>query len=154
MYIKIYSEPTPYSDICRIIEMCSLFQASYSGINQEQFLHILNLVQADSGIVITLAYLGTYCFRYIQAYSRSYIPGYIYPGIFVHIHAYFSIFKCIQESSTNTCSSSQVLLLNHSSNIFGIFFSFCFKSWHSIYFVLQNKISIITKTRMITYNLR
>ena len=128
MYIKIYSEPTPYSDICKIIEMCSLFQASYSGINQEQFLHILNLVQADSGIVRTLAYLGTYCFRHIQAYSRSYIPGYIYLGIFVHIHAYFSIFKCIQESSTNTCSSSQVLLLNHSSNIFGIFFSFCFKS--------------------------
>ena len=111
MYIKTYSEPTPYSEIFRTIERSSLFQARYSGINQEQFLDILNLVQADSGIVRTLAYLGTYCFRHIQAYSRSYIPGYIYLGIFVHIQAYFSIFKCIQESCTNTCSSSQVLLL-------------------------------------------
>ena len=154
MYIKAYSEPMPYSEIFRTIDISSLFQARYSGINQEQFWHILSLVQADSGIVRTLAYLGTNCFRHIQAYSRSYIPGYIYLGIFVRILAYFSISKCIQQSCTNTCCSSQVLLLNHCSNIFGISFSFFFQSWHSIYFVLQNKISMITKTRMLTYNLR
>ena len=128
MYVKAYSEPMAHSKVFRTIDISSLFQARYSGINQEQFLHILNFVQVDSGLARNLADLGTYCFRHIQAYSRSYIPGYIYLGIFVHIQAYFTIFKCIQESSTNTCSSSQVLLLNHFSNIFGIFFSFCFKS--------------------------
>ena len=106
MYIKAYSEPMAYSEIFRTIDISSLFQAPYSGINQEKFLHILNFVQVDSGIARNLADLGTYCFRHIQA---NYIPRYIYIGIFVHIQAYFSRFKCIQESCTNVCSSSHVL---------------------------------------------
>ena len=98
MYIKTYSEPTPYSEIFRTIERSSLFQARYSGINQEQFLDILNLVQADSGIVRTLAYLGTYCFRHIQAYSRSYFLVTFtleYLFTFRHISAYSSVFRSL-----------------------------------------------------------
>ena len=106
MYVKAYSEPMAHSKIFRTIDISSLFQARYSGINQEQFLHILNFVQVDSGIARNLADLVTYCFRHIQV---NYIPRYIYIGIFVHIQAYFSRFKCIQESCTNVCSSIHVL---------------------------------------------
>ena len=42
---------------------------------------ILNLIWTDSDVFRTLAYLGTYCFTHIQAYSQSYT----YRGIFVHI---------------------------------------------------------------------
>ena len=43
MYIKGYLEPMAYSGIFRTIDIFSLFQARYSGITQEQFMHILNL---------------------------------------------------------------------------------------------------------------
>ena len=65
MYIKAYLQPMAYSGIFRTI-------------TQEQFMQILNLIQADSGIFRTLAYLGTQCFTHIQAYSRSYILDYSY----------------------------------------------------------------------------
>ena len=126
MYVKAYSEPMAHSKIFRTIDISSLFQSRYSGINQEQFLHILNFVQVDSGLARNLADLGTYCFRHIQAYSRSYISRYIYIGIFVHIQAYFSRFKCIQESCTNVCSSSHV------------FFKSLFKYiWNTFWFLFQ-----------------
>ena len=46
MYIKAYSEPMAYSGIFRTIDIFSQFQARYSGITQEQFMHILNLIYA------------------------------------------------------------------------------------------------------------
>ena len=58
MYIKAYLEYMAYSDIFRTGDIFSQFQAHYSGITQEQFMDILNLIQADSGIFRTLAYLG------------------------------------------------------------------------------------------------
>ena len=57
MYIKAYSEYMAYSGIFRTVDIFSHFQARYSGITQEQFMHILNLVLADSDIFRTLAYL-------------------------------------------------------------------------------------------------
>ena len=44
--------------------------------------------------------------------------------------------------TNETCSSSQILFLNHCSNLFETFFHFCFKSRHST-FVLQDNISVI-----------
>ena len=44
MYIKEYSEPMGYLGIFRTIGMFSYFQTRYSGIAQEQFMHILNLI--------------------------------------------------------------------------------------------------------------
>ena len=46
MNIKAYSEPMAYSGIFRTIDIFSQFQARYSGITQEQFMHILNLIYA------------------------------------------------------------------------------------------------------------
>ena len=43
MYIKAYSEHMAYSSIFRAINIFSQFYARYSGITQEQFMHILNL---------------------------------------------------------------------------------------------------------------
>ena len=59
MYIKAYSENMAYSGIFRTGDIFSQLQAHYSGITQEQFMHILNLIQADLGIFRTLTYLGT-----------------------------------------------------------------------------------------------
>ena len=42
MYIKTYSEPIAFSGIFRTIDTFSQFQARYSGITQEQFMHIMN----------------------------------------------------------------------------------------------------------------
>ena len=44
MYIKAYSECMVYLGIIRAGDIFSQFQARYSGINQEQFMHILNLI--------------------------------------------------------------------------------------------------------------
>ena len=48
-----------YSGIFRTGYIFSEFQAHYSGIAQEQFMHILNLILADPGIFRTLAHLDT-----------------------------------------------------------------------------------------------
>ena len=48
-----------YSAIFRTIDIFSQFQARSSGITQDQFMLIPNLIQADSGIFKNLAYLGT-----------------------------------------------------------------------------------------------
>ena len=42
MYIKAYSEYMAYSEIFRIIDILSQFQAHYSGITQELFMQFLN----------------------------------------------------------------------------------------------------------------
>ena len=44
MYIKAYSEYMAYSGIFRTVDIFSQFQARYSGITQEQFMHTLNLI--------------------------------------------------------------------------------------------------------------
>ena len=44
MYIKGYSEPMVYSSIFRTTDIFSQFQAHYSGITHEQFMHTLNLI--------------------------------------------------------------------------------------------------------------
>ena len=44
MYIKGYSEYLACSGKFRTVEIFSQFQARYSGITQEQFMHILNLI--------------------------------------------------------------------------------------------------------------
>ena len=59
MYIKAYSELLIYLGIFSTIGKFSKFQARYSDITQDQFMLILNLIQADSGIFRTSAYLGT-----------------------------------------------------------------------------------------------
>ena len=59
MYIKAYSEYMAYLGIFRTGDIFSQLQAHYSSITQEQLMHILNLIQADSGIFGTLAYTGT-----------------------------------------------------------------------------------------------
>ena len=101
---------------------------------------VLNLIQADSGIFKTLAYLATSCFTHFQAYSQSYILGYIYRGILANIRGYFSRFRHIQ----NPCiagpnSVNQHLLLKSGSSFKSIFksiwniFSICFKNRHSAF---------------------
>ena len=57
MYIKEYLEYMVYSGIFRTVDIFSQFQARYSGFTQEQFMHILNFIWADSGIFRTKAYL-------------------------------------------------------------------------------------------------
>ena len=59
MYIKAYSEYMAYSGIFGTVDIFSQFQAHYSGITQEQLMHILNLIYVDSSIFRTLAYLDT-----------------------------------------------------------------------------------------------
>ena len=59
MYVQAYLQCMPYPGIFRSIDIFIHFQVRYSGITQEQFTHILNIVWADSGIFRTLAYLGT-----------------------------------------------------------------------------------------------
>ena len=59
MYIKAYSELLVYLAIFRTIGKFSQFQARYSGITQDQFVFILALIQIDSSVFRTLAYLGT-----------------------------------------------------------------------------------------------
>ena len=44
MYIKAYSENVAHSGIFRTVDIFSQFQACYSGITLEQFMHILNLI--------------------------------------------------------------------------------------------------------------
>ena len=56
MYIKAYVELPAYSGIFRTVDIFSQFHARYPGITQELFMHILNLVYADSGIFTTPAY--------------------------------------------------------------------------------------------------
>ena len=126
-----------YSSIFRSIDIFSQFQTRYSGITQEQFLHILNLIQADSGIFRTLVYLGTQCFTHIQAYSRSFILDYTYRGIFAYIRAYFSRFRHIKDPCTTGPSSVNQHLLFKSGSFFKSFsksiwniFSFCVKNRH------------------------
>ena len=58
MDIMTYLETMTYLGIFKIVDIFSKFQARYSGITQEQFMHILNLIQAYSGIFGTLAYLS------------------------------------------------------------------------------------------------
>ena len=44
MYIQAYSEYIAYSGIFRTGDIFSQFQEHYSGITQEQCIHILNLI--------------------------------------------------------------------------------------------------------------
>ena len=44
MYIKAYSDYMAYSGIFRTGDIFSQLQAHYSGITQEQFMHIPNLI--------------------------------------------------------------------------------------------------------------
>ena len=69
MYIKAYSKYMAYSGIFRTGDIFSPLQALYLGITQEQFMHILNLIQADLGILGTQAYIGTSFFTHMQVYA-------------------------------------------------------------------------------------
>ena len=78
MYIKAYSEYMAYSGIFRTGDIFSQLQAHYSGITQEQFVHIPNLgrfryiwnsdsyrhvmFHAYAGIFSTLEYVIKQCF--------------------------------------------------------------------------------------------
>ena len=59
MYIKAYSEYMAYLGIFRTGNIFSQLQTHYSGITQDQFLLILNLIYAESDIFGTLVYIGT-----------------------------------------------------------------------------------------------
>ena len=48
-----------YSGMFRTGDIFSELQAHYSDIIREQSVHILNFIQADSGIFGTLSYSGT-----------------------------------------------------------------------------------------------
>ena len=131
---KAYSERMTYSGIFRTIHIFNQFQPRYSGLTQEQFMHILNLTWEDSGIFTTLAYLGTQCFTHIQVYSQSYILGYTYRGIFAHIRVYFSRFRHIQNPSiTGPNSVVQHLLFKSGSSFKSLFKSI----WNIFSFLFQ-----------------
>ena len=53
MYIKEYSELIFYASIFKTMDLFSQFQVRYSGITQDQFMLIVNLIQADSGMFRT-----------------------------------------------------------------------------------------------------
>ena len=59
MFIKAHLEYMAYSGICRTRDIFSQLEAHYSGITQEQVMHILNFIYADSGILRTLAHIVT-----------------------------------------------------------------------------------------------
>ena len=66
---KAYSEPTAYSSIFRTIDIFKLFQARCSGITQEQFMHIPNLIrqiQAYLQLWLIWARNVSHKFRYIH----------------------------------------------------------------------------------------
>ena len=86
---------------------------------------------------------------YSSIFTKSHISRNIcpYSRIFRQIQAHSESWH-YRPVSISTCSSSQVLLSNHCSNLFGNFFHFCFKSKHSTLF-FQDSISIITVTTII-----
>ena len=133
-----------YSNIFRTINLFGQFQARYSGITQEQFMLSLNFVQTDSGTFRTFACLGTH----IQAYSQSYILGYIYQGILSYIPEYFSRFRHIQDLCiTGPNSVNEHLLLESGSSFKSLLHFFIFASKVDIqHFALQDSISIMTIT--------
>ena len=59
MYMKTCSEPMAYSGIFRTVDIFCQFEAHYSGITHEHFMHIPKLIYDDSGIFKTPTYLGT-----------------------------------------------------------------------------------------------
>ena len=77
-YLSIFEYMSTDSGMFRNLVQLMAYSGIFRTITQEQFMQILNLIQADSGIFRTLAYLGTQCFTHIQAYSRSYILDYSY----------------------------------------------------------------------------
>ena len=113
LYIKLYSESMPYSGIFSTVGIFRQFQAHDSGIIQEQFTHILNITQADSGIEIWLIQAGIVSpiFRYIHKFTHN--EAYLLT--FGHISGNSGIFRILalpaQIMLTNTYSSSQVLLI-------------------------------------------
>ena len=80
--------------------------------------------------------------------------------MFAHVGACFSRFRHIQDPGiTGSNNAKQNLLFksgysikNHWSNLFGIFFHFCFKGKHSSFF-LRDSISVITITIIIACHL-
>ena len=89
-------------------------------------MHIQNYrhIQSVSGT------LFRYYSRSIHVYARN------ISCIFRHIHKITFLvtrIKEYQEYKPNTCPSGQVLLLNHSSNLFVTFLQFFFKSRHSTF---------------------
>ena len=113
-------------------------------------MHILNINQADSGIELWLIQARNVSpiFRYIH--KVTYIKAYLL--IFGHISADSSIFRMLalpaQIMLTNTCSSSQVLLLTVQIYL-KHFFIFVSKA-DVQHFFLQNSISIITIALIVT----
>ena len=113
LYIKLYSESMPYSGIFSTVGIFRQFQAHDSGIIQEQFTHILNITQADSGIEIWLIQAGIVSpiFRYIHKFTHN--EAYLLT--FEHISGNSGIFRILalpaQIMLTNTYSSSEVLLI-------------------------------------------
>ena len=113
LYIKLYSESMPYSGIFSTVGIFRQFQAHDSGIIQKQFTHILNIIQADSGIEIWLIQAGI--FSPIFSYIHKVTHNEVYLLTFGHISGNSGIFRILalpaQIMLTNTYSSSQVLLI-------------------------------------------
>ena len=113
MYIKAYSEPMAYSGIFRTADIFSQFQTraihAYSEPYLSRFRHIYNS--------------GSFRVVLLHAYSGIFIKLHILRHIFPHWDSY--IFRIL---------ASQVLLLNHCSDLFGTFFYFCLKSKYSTSF--------------------
>ena len=113
LYIKLYSESMPYSGIFSTAGIFRQSQAHDSGIIQKQFTHILNIIQADSGIEIWLIQAGIFSpiFRYIHKVTHN--EAYLLT--FGHISGNSGIFRILalpaQITLTNTYSSSQVILI-------------------------------------------
>ena len=95
-------------------------------------MHILNIIQADSGIEIWLIKAGIVS-PHIQVYSE----GYTYRGILAHIRAYFRKFRHIQNSGiTGLNNVNEYLLFKSGTSITVQIYlkHFCFKSIHSLSF--------------------
>ena len=129
MYIKAYSEPITYSGIFKTAEVFSQFQTLLKSILCI-FWTLFSQIQIYLELWLIQAHNVSRIFR--QIHKVTYIEAYL-PTL-GHISAYSNIFRTlvllIQITLSNTCSSSQVFLLNHSSNLFGTFFIF-FKGKHS-----------------------
>ena len=108
-----------YSSKFRTVDMFSQFQAHSSGITQEQFMHILNLlgrliqIHAYLELLFTSARNVLRTFRHIDKglHIEKYLPT--FRDISANSRIFGILTLPVQIMYTKTSSSSQVLLLNH-----------------------------------------
>ena len=85
MYIKTYSEPMAYSDILRTIDIFSQFQARFIKYYSRAIYAYSKPSLGRARDIQNFGLVRHVMFHAYSAYSGSYILGYTYLGIFVHI---------------------------------------------------------------------